>query len=232
MPLNPYEPPLSPSHNSGDPPPLDPPPLDVNRDSLTTPTLAYTANGNLEAHSVVSWLRLNGVRAYAVEDNSGVGLYTFGTISQFHKPQVFVDKSELESAVELLRQFEARRDRRCTELDNSPPIESACEECGATSEFPASQDGTTQNCPKCRAFMDVGNIDWPDDFDFSDGDESQSPELTADDAMNAASRLDELGDWLDAITAYRNIVDRWPDHATYASNCISAIQRKIDAANG
>ena len=144
---------------------------------------------------------------------------------------MFVDKRDLESAVDLLRQFEDQRDRRRKELDDQPPIESECEECGASSEFPASQDGTTQNCPKCHAFMDVGSDDWPEGFDFGDDAEAAPSECTADDAFDAASRLDKLGDWLDAISAYRDIASRWPEHATYASNCISSIRLKIDAAN-
>ena len=52
---------------------------------MDSPIVAYTANGNLEAHSVVAWLGSNGIHAYAVEDNSGVSLFAFGTISQFHK---------------------------------------------------------------------------------------------------------------------------------------------------
>ena len=59
------------------------------------PVVVYTANGNLEAHSVVTWLESNGVASYAVEDNSGASLFAFGTISQFHKPQVFVDNTDM-----------------------------------------------------------------------------------------------------------------------------------------
>lgn len=199
---------------------------------LTNPVVAYTANGNLEAHSVVTWLRANGVRSHAVEDNSGVSLFAFGTISQFHKPQVFVNKKDLERAGELLRQFEEQRDQRRAEQDNSPPIESECEECGETSEFPASQDGTTQNCPKCNAFMDVGTFDWPEDFDYGEADEDDRPERTADESLDAASRLDKTGDWAEAIAAYRQIGERWPEHANYAANCIEQIQQKIDAVSG
>lgn len=135
---------------------------------LKNPIVAYTANGNLEAHSVVQWLESNGVASYAVEDNSGVSLFAFGTISQFHKPQVFIDKSDTDRARELLRQFEDQREKRRHELDDAPPVTSECEDCGASSDFPASQNGTTQNCPVCHAFMDVGTFDWPDDTDSDD----------------------------------------------------------------
>jgi hypothetical protein len=198
--------------------------------TLVDPVPAYTANGNLEAHSAVTWLESNGVRSHAVEDNSGVSLFMFGTISQFHKPQVFVDRQDLERAGDLLRQFEVQRDKRRQELDDAPPIKSECEECGELSEFPGSQNGTTQNCPKCHAFMDVGSFDWPDDFDFGVTDTKPDSPDNADDAMDAASKLEKGGDWDDAITAYEAIADRWPEHARYVANCIADVQRKLDAS--
>lgn len=155
------------------------------------PVVAYTANGNLEAHSVVTWLQSNGVQAYAVEDNSGVSLFAFGTLSQFHKPQVFVDKIDLHRAGELLRRFEQQRNERRRKSADAPAIESKCEECGALSEFPATQNGTTQNCPQCHAFMDVGVFDWPDDVDFGVSEvDSQGIPDNAEDAIDAASKLE------------------------------------------
>lgn len=159
--------------------------------TLEKPTLASTANGNLEAQSFVTWLQSHGVRAYAMEDNSGVSLYAFGTISQFHKPQVFVGKHDLESASELLRQFERRCDERRRESEDQPPIESEREECGVSSKSPASQNGTTQNCPHCNAFMDVGDDGWPEEFDFGEDDATEKQYATADDAIDAAARVEK-----------------------------------------
>lgn len=48
-----------------------------------------------------------------------------------------------------------------------------------------------------------------------------------DDAMTAASRLDSLGDWNDAIKLYRSAAQRWPEHEPYISNCISELDRKL-----
>ncbi|TWU59521.1 hypothetical protein V7x_55990 [Crateriforma conspicua] len=196
---------------------------------LKNPIAAYTANGNLEAHAVVNWLESNGIRAYAVEDNSGVSLFAFGTLSQFHKPQVFVDESDIDRAGDFLGQFELQRAQRRKDLDDSPPIVSECEECGVASEFPASQNDTTQNCPKCHAFMDVGTSQWPDDFDFGDAELDSEFPKNVDDAIAAASKLEKVGDWDEAIEAFREAADRWPDHATYIRNCIAEIERKRDA---
>jgi hypothetical protein len=195
---------------------------------MADPVLAYTANDNLELHSIVTWLHSGGVRAYAVEDNSGASIYFFGTISQFHKPQVFVDKADLEEAGELLRQFEANRDARRKELDGGPSITSQCEECGTISDFPLSQDGTTQNCPKCNEYMDIGTLNWPDDYDFEEVEKDQVEHANADDAIAAAKKLDQMGEWDAAVHAYRYVSGRWPEHTTYMANCIAVVQRKID----
>lgn len=129
--------------------------------NLKDPIVAYVAEGNIEAHQIVDWLRSNGINAYAVEDNSGASLWALGPISQFHKPKVWVDKSDSHKAGLLLVQFEVRKNARRKGLDTAPPIESTCEECGETSAFAASLNGTTQDCPKCHAYMDVGEFKWP-----------------------------------------------------------------------
>ena len=54
----------------------------------------------------------------------------------------------------------------------------------------------------------------------------------ADDAMAAASRLDSLGDWDAALSLYRSIAERWPEHAPYVTNCIADITQKQTAAAG
>jgi len=221
---DPYKPPKTPSDGE-----RILPSANAGDGALAEPVLAYTASDNLEAHSLVTWLQSNGVRSYAVEDNSVVGLFAFGIISQVHKPQVFVNKPDRERADELLHKFESQRDGRRADLNDAPPITSKCDECGASSEFPASQDGTTQDCPKCHSYMNVGTFDWPDDFDFGDAESEPLRPDNVDDAIDAASKLDKLGDWHAAIDAYRGIADRWPEHATYVANCIADVKRKLDA---
>ena len=53
-----------------------------------------------------------------------------------------------------------------------------------------------------------------------------------DDAIAAASRLDSLGDWDAAISLYRSVAERWPEHSTYVTNCIADIDQKQTAATG
>ena len=80
--------------------------------------------------------------------------------------------------------------------------------------------------------MDVGDIAWPEDVEFDDDADVPSRESSAEEALDTASRIDQAGDWREAISAYREIADRWLEHSTYASNCIAAIQGKLGAANG
>ncbi|MEM9586401.1 MAG: hypothetical protein AAGA03_03895 [Planctomycetota bacterium] len=135
---------------------------------LKDPIAAYIAEGNAEAHAIVNWLTFHGVKAHAVEDHSGAGQSAFGLVNQFHQPKVFVQRADKQQAAKLLAQFEENKRAKLRELEDAPSISSECEDCGAFSEFPASQDGTTQNCPKCNAFMDVGTFDWPDDVDLGE----------------------------------------------------------------
>jgi len=48
----------------------------------------------------------------------------------------------------------------------------------------------------------------------------------ADDAMDAAAKLDMLGDWDEAIVLYQYTAARWPEHEGYANQCIKAINNK------
>ncbi len=46
---------------------------------------------------------------------------------------------------------------------SSGTIDAVCEDCGKTTTFPDTLDGTTQECSHCRAYIDVG------EFRFGDG---------------------------------------------------------------
>ena len=135
------------------------------------PSLAYTAEGNIEAQSVAQMLIANEVAAYAVEDNAGASL--FGSLTQ-DNPQVFVEEADLQKALELVAQFEEKKaaaDK--SESENpGPPILAECEECNASTEFPADANGSVQTCPNCQAFMDVGDLGWGDE-DFGESAETE-----------------------------------------------------------
>ena len=48
--------------------------------------------------------------------------------------------------------------------DEPIAIQVECEECGKNSLFTKELDGTTQECPHCYAYVDVGELDWGIDF--------------------------------------------------------------------
>jgi hypothetical protein len=128
------------------------------------PVVVYTAATNVEAHMVVEMLHANGVAAHAVEDQSGVSLWAFGTISQFHQPNVWVDQSTAEKASLLIRRFEENKRERENPGTGAGEIHVECEECGKTTIFPDTLNGTTQDCSHCHAYVDVGDLPWSEDF--------------------------------------------------------------------
>ncbi|MFO0821504.1 MAG: DUF2007 domain-containing protein [Pirellulales bacterium] len=128
------------------------------------PVIVYTAATNVESHMIVEMLHANGVPAYAVEDQSGVSLWAFGTISQFHKPNVWVDEATFEKAAELIQDFEDKKQSRNTPVEATGDIQVICEDCGKSTSFPRSLDGTIQECRHCGAYVDVGELPWDDDF--------------------------------------------------------------------
>lgn len=136
------------------------------------PLAAYNAESNLEAHVVCGLLIEAGVEAVVVEDNSLAGIWLGGTVAEIHKPQVWIERADSERARPVLTDYERwAADRRVAKRvaagADGPPVEVVCEECGTRSEFPAAQLGTIQNCPHCRAYVDVG-----DEVGFEGGDEA------------------------------------------------------------
>lgn len=70
---------------------------------------------------------------------------------------------EEEKAVQ--KEMQALKERRAARTGT---VAAVCEECGQSSEWPASQMGTTQDCPHCGAYMDIPDPEerWNDE-DFA-----------------------------------------------------------------
>lgn len=126
---------------------------------LRDPVAVYNAASNLEALFIRDALVAAGVEAFVIEDVSQVGTWVGGLVSEIHKPQVWVERSNIARAKPVLDAFE----RRAADLRNPNPdnaggatIATVCEECGARASFPAVQRGSVQRCPKCKAYVDVG----------------------------------------------------------------------------
>jgi hypothetical protein len=49
---------------------------------------------------------------------------------------------------------------------------------------------------------------------------------TADDALAAAARLDQLGEWDAATALYQKASEQWPENRDYIAQCINQIKHK------
>lgn len=136
--------------------------------ALNDPIAAYNAGNNLEAHLVCGVLIEAGINAMVIEDVSQVGAWIGGLVPEIHKPQVWIERADINRAKPVLDEYERRAAaRRATNAGTAAEtIEVMCEECGKPSKFPAAQKGSVQSCPHCQAFVDVG-----DEVDFDGWDE-------------------------------------------------------------
>ena len=143
--------------------------------ALRDPFAAYNAASNVEAHLVCGLLLDAEIDAVVIEDVSQVGVWLGGTVSEIHKPQVWIERADIERARPVLTDYDRRNaDRRAAERGEGeigPPVEVVCEECGKRSEFPATQTGTVQSCPHCRAFVDVGDDEEIEGWDETPGED-------------------------------------------------------------
>jgi hypothetical protein len=129
--------------------------------ALQRPVAVYNAANNVQALLVCNILNGAGVEAYVTEDMSPAGLWMFGVLPEIHKPQVWVDRSNLDRAKPVLEDYERHSlEQQEAGMKKAVPmearLEAVCEECGRRSVFSAAQKGTVQDCPHCGAYMDVG----------------------------------------------------------------------------
>jgi hypothetical protein len=135
--------------------------------ALRDPIAAYNAANNLEAHFVCALLIDAGIEASVTEDVTPVGGWVGGLVPEIHKPQVWIDRSDIGRAGPVLHAYElqsaARRGAQSAKTGTAESmIEVACDECGKRSTFVLAQKGSVQNCPHCHAYVDVGDDGDPD----------------------------------------------------------------------
>jgi hypothetical protein len=130
--------------------------------NLIDPIAAFTAKNNMEAMMAQQFLESRGIEAFVVEDHSIGGQFALGSLPEIHKPQVWINGCDLEPAGEALAEFERLKTARDVERTTNEPqsIDVVCEDCGQSSTFAGSLDGTVQKCPHCRSFVDVGEFEW------------------------------------------------------------------------
>jgi endogenous inhibitor of DNA gyrase (YacG/DUF329 family) len=128
--------------------------------AISNPVSVFNAKNNIEAHLLQNMLADEGIEAYATFDESAVGHWMFGSLPEIHKPQVWIDRSNVDQARPLLMKFEQRQRLHSMPAKGSADREGdkiavICEECGKTSYFGGSKNGTVQDCPHCGAYVDV-----------------------------------------------------------------------------
>ena len=120
------------------------------------PFAAYNAASNVEAQIVCNLLLDEGIEAVVIEDVSAVGWGWAGPLAEVHKPQVWIERADIDRAKPVLDEYERLETER-RKPATGEPIDVVCEECGKRSSFPTSQKGSVQNCPHCKAYVDVGD---------------------------------------------------------------------------
>lgn len=128
--------------------------------ALRDPIAVYNAGSNNEAFLVCQALEGCGIEAHVTEDLSPVGGSLFGLIPEIHKPQVWVERADIDRAKPVLDEFERRKDQLRNFKDQVASyqghrIQVTCDECGENLDFPVIQRGSVQECSHCGAYVDV-----------------------------------------------------------------------------
>lgn len=149
------------------------------------PLIVFVADKRPVAEAVVSLLAKEGVDAELVapppkvDPEPVLGGADLVTSDEF--PVRVADEKQAEKAREVLgseitrAKLSALREKRAARTGT---VTAACEECGKTSEWPASAMGTTETCPHCTAYMDIPDPDddWSDvDVGDAEGDDEGEP---------------------------------------------------------
>lgn len=130
---------------------------------LEEPELIYTAVSNEQANHIVDLLANQGIQAHVIEDVSNLGFFPNGS-TQIVKPYVFVEKYLSAKAAKFIEQYEYSQLNQKNALEEEGEIEVVCDECGEVTRFSKKLNGTTQDCPRCKAYMDVGDLPWEEDW--------------------------------------------------------------------
>lgn len=136
--------------------------------ALRDPIAAYNARDNFEAEYVKNLLCAADIEAHITEDVSVVGWSIMGPIPEIHKPQVWINREDTDRAKPVLREYaQHMADRALERSERLNPSESVlqvpCESCDELLSFPEALRGSVQECPHCRAYVDVDDAPPPGD---------------------------------------------------------------------
>lgn len=120
------------------------------------------------ANLVVGWLAGHGIAAEVMNELTyggfeGLTAILPGKLS-LRGIEVWVsDPADADRARRLLADRAAELEAKANRTGTA---EATCEECGAVSTFPAAEQGTIQDCPRCGAMLDVPDTE--DDWDVGE----------------------------------------------------------------
>jgi hypothetical protein len=131
------------------------------------------------ARSLADWLTDKGFPAEPVMPAAiaSPGDVLGFTEETFNGIEVRVQSAEhAEPAKQAIAEMKAEvaevQGRQQKRAERTGTVTAVCEDCGKSSDWPASAMGTTETCPHCGNYMDVPDPDenW-DDVDFEEGEE-------------------------------------------------------------
>ena len=120
------------------------------------PLCVYTAGNVEEADIVTAWLAEQDIEAM-VPDRHAIGATTFGLPA--FVPGGITNPDEAELAQTLLEERAQAIQARVPSGKEGQDIAVVCENCHETISFPQSEAGSVAECPNCREYIDVPDLD-------------------------------------------------------------------------
>jgi hypothetical protein len=157
-------------------------------ESEVDPRAVLTTDSHKVSETVVEWLAAEGIAAEVIVPRSSTTTDPLTGLTEA-PPEVelevrVIDVAKVDDARKLLS--DVQRTARLREIrerrsNRTGTVTAVCEDCGKSSEWPASAMGTTDFCPHCQAYMDIPDPedDWAE-VDVGESEESDETEDPAD----------------------------------------------------
>jgi hypothetical protein len=147
------------------------------------PKCVFVADNDALADAVVKLLASEGVASEAVAPPPKTESEPITGMTEMITPDEIeirvLDATQVKAAKEVLTSAAnaaAIRSAREKRANRTGTVTAECEDCGKSSEWPASAMGTTVVCPHCGQYMDIPDPDddWSD-VDIGEDDEDKEP---------------------------------------------------------
>jgi hypothetical protein len=145
-------------------------------DGASDPRTVLMTDSPKVAETVVEWLAAEGITAEIFVPRAPTSSDPFAGLAEAAAAeemevrvldvQKVADATKLLSDAQRTARLHAIRDQRA---QRTGTVTAYCEDCGKSSEWPATAMGTTETCPHCTGYMDIPDPD--DDWsgvDFGD----------------------------------------------------------------